>query len=74
MSAAPYIICKSCGTSLGDKYDAFILLKEMKCKSSDYKLRKTIDITLGEELDMLGLNMLCCRANMLTQSGIQDKF
>lgn len=79
----PYICCKSCGFSLGDKYAFYkekMLQKHKKAIDSNetnkYKVHDAIayGITAEDVLDSLFIEKECCRAAIMTQVLILDSY
>ena len=74
----PYIVC-FCGRSLGDLYDIFKLLREIKYQKLDsevdpmlYAITESVQIDLVDVFEQLNIHMDCCRTRMNTQVEFKD--
>jgi DNA-directed RNA polymerase subunit N (RpoN/RPB10) len=73
----PFILCPTCGNSLGELYPAFCKKREIKyreyCKANKiniqptYRFMSQVGLNLGDILDWLELRSDCCRTAMMTQ-------
>jgi DNA-directed RNA polymerase subunit N (RpoN/RPB10) len=81
----PYVVCYTCGRSLGDLYKAYILAitnrrKEymeksgIKVQPSELVLSSELNIKSDDILNGLQLERMCCRRSMMTFVPFKNTF
>jgi DNA-directed RNA polymerase subunit N (RpoN/RPB10) len=75
-----HILCYTCGFCLGDKRDLYIVKRDkyieiysrkhnIETLPSNFATFQLDDFAVGHILDEIGLELMCCRAHMLTMVG-----